>query len=574
MRRKIFIKILILLLTAGLFASAVSATFLINSEDWKDVYSSSYYTFSQNETPYFVRGDNLGVFNVLPYGEEVNVIESSEDPMISNIENQVRSQEYDVGNVRTLEDANFDLRPEDNQNIIIVPEDFPEASLVAAPYARVTDSWVLIANEDNVDQIEGIADSSSNAVMIGDFNRVLSNALKDDVDDSITARSKFNLSVKVAEAYMEEKDSSRVRVASGDYLSRGMIEGEMPLLLSGTNYLPNSLENFLFQDPDHNLSTAIMVGNEMTSVGEEIRDNNVTRSGEPTDERINVFVKYGQARADSQSIYAISLFPLPTGDVSLSIQSTTYNPETGNVLISYQNDGKSRMYQLTSFEVISDGDVIAQGGDDEAVFIGGDTNRTVTYDTDLQNLSGREAYVEFSTTYGSSPFQLDTYLTEQGQFSPPLRRNLSVAEIDDNSNMTIESVEYVQGLERFKIDITNNGDEAGYAQVRLSDVEVRGELQSFATERKEIPPEETKSLYAVADLDEVDLEQNSEVNTVLSYGESSSTLVNSQRVQTDLEVVQRTVTPVMVGAAAAIILVLAGIVLAYRRLDIQIEVNS
>ncbi|MFB6099735.1 MAG: hypothetical protein ABEK16_00545 [Candidatus Nanohalobium sp.] len=545
----------------------------MNSQEWEDVYSASYYSYSQNQTPYFLRNDNLGVFNVMPYGEEVNIVESTDSPVVSDVASQARARGFQVGEVTMVENANLELAPDSPERLVVVPRDYPAAAVAAAPYARVTDSWVLIAGEDNVERVEQLMQEASRSVMIGDFGRVLSNNLGDEADEKILSPSKFNLSVQVAKAYLERKDSKKVRVASGNFISRSIVRGKSPVLLTGTNYLPDVTRKFLFEEPSHNISTAIMIGNEMTSVGEDIRKYNFTRNNRTTDEKMTVFVKYGQARGDSSQIYAISLFPLPTGDISLSIPRVTYNPESGEVLITYRNTGESRMYELTSFEVVSDGEVVATGSDMNPVFIGGNSNRTVSYDTNISQ-SVRDAYVEFSTTYGASPQQLDTYLTEAGQFSPPLRKNLTIKQITDSSNMSVESVKYFKGLDRFKVKIVNHRSQEGFAQVRLTDVMVTGETQSFGSERKKVPGDSSQTFYMPAELDRIDLGQNQRVNTVLSYGEERNLLVKTSTSSRELKVVERTITPVMIGVAAILLILIGGAFLAYRRLDIEIEVNS
>ena len=566
-------KLVLFFVFAFLLTGFVSGSYLINSQDWRDVYYGSYESYSEGETPYFVRGDNLGVFNVLPYGESVNIIESEDEPVVANIESQASAQGYDIGEVENVQTGSLDLVSDDPENLVVVPRSYPAAAVVAAPYARAIDGDVVVAGNENIDSVEPLVDDASNTVMIGDFTREVSNSIGEEADRRIISPNKFNLSVQVAEAYLEEENSSRVLVTSGDYLSRDVLEGETPVLLSGTNFMPESMENFLLNDPDHGINTAVMIGNEMTNVGEDIRDNNITRNGETTDEKISVFVKYGQARGDSNSIYAISLFPLPTGEISLDITSTRYNPETEEILITYENGGESRMYQLTSFELISsDGEVIGQGGDDEPVFIGSNTERTINYDVDLE--SGVEnSVIEFSTNYGTSPGRLDTYLTESGQFSPPLRKNISTVEIDDSSNISLNSLKYVKGIQRFRGNVENHGDEPGYAQLRLTDVSVSGQSQSFASEREKVPADSSKTIFIPAELDRIDLQENERVTASLSYGSNENVLVKSSQVDSDFEVVESRIKPWMI-AGVVVLLLIGAAVLANRKLDIEVKTSD
>lgn len=566
-------KMVLLFVLAFMLTGFVSGSYLMNSQDWRDVYYGSYESYSEGETPYFVRGGNLGVFNVLPYGEPVNIIESEEEPVVANIESQASAQGYDIGEVRNVQTGSLDLVSDDPENLVVVPRSYPAAAVVAAPYARAIDGDVVVAGDENIDSVEPLVEEASNTVMIGDFTREVSNSIGEDADRRIISADKFNLSVQVAEAYLEEENSSRVLITSGDYLSRDIVEGETPVLLSGTNFMPESMENFLLNDPEHGIDTAVMIGNEMTNVGEDIRDNNITRNGETTDEKVSVFVKYGQARGDSNSIYAISLFPLPTGEISLEITSTRYNPETEEILITYENSGESRMYQLTSFELMSEnGEVIAQGGDDEPVFIGSNTERTISYDVDLES-GVEDSVIEFSTNYGTSPGRLDTYLTESGQFSPPLRKNISTVEIDDSSNISLNSLKYVKGIQRFRGTVENHGDEPSYAQLRLTDVSVSGQSQSFASEREKVPADSSKTIFIPAELDRIDLQENERVTASLSYGSNENALVKSSQVDSDFEVVENRIKPWMI-AGVVVLLLIGAAVLANRKLDIEVKTSD
>jgi hypothetical protein len=229
------------------------------------------------------------------------------------------------------------------------------------------------------------------------------------------------------------------------------------------------------------------------------------------------------------------------------------------------------MYQLTTFRIMDEEEVVRTGGDEEAIFVGAETSRTVSYNVNMSPSEFEEANVEFSTSYGSSPESLDTYLTEEGAFSPPLTKNISFKSINDSSNVTLESVTYLKDLGRFKITLTNPDSTSAYGSVRLTDVMIRGEETSFTSEQVEIPPGESEEVYIVADLDRIDIQENNAVNTVLTYGENSSTLINSDRRRIDLNVQEaNNISPVMIFGGVIVLLVVIGVVvLRYVERDLK-----
>ncbi len=563
-------KAFLIALILVLVVPAVSSTYLINSNDWEDVYSGMRHSYGDNRTPYAIKNPNMGVLNIVPYGDPINVLSSEGNPVVSNPVSRLEAADYTVGNSSEYNSFTLDLMPEGEQDIVIVPEDYPAASLIASNYAEVNDAWVVIVNQGNLLEVNSLIDDEGEVTMIGDFNREISDVLSDQADQQILSPNKFNLSVKVAKETLKQEDFSRVYLTSGDFINKDVVRGQSPVLISGTNFVPESVEEFLLEDPQHGIDSAVVLGPQMTSVAQDLSDMNITRNGETTSEQIGTFIKYGQARGDSNQIYAISQFPLPTGELHLSIPRASYDPEEDRLFIKYRNNASTRMYQLTSFRIIQSGQTIARGGDEESVFIGGNSNRTIGYDVNLSSSDYENSQIEFSTTYGPSPSQLDTYLTEAGTFSPPLTKELAVAQINDESNLTVKSVKYLENLDRFAVQVQNSGDVPAYGQVRLRNVMITGESNSFSTEQEQIMPGEQNTFYIAAELDRIDLQENEEIDTILTYGEDQGTLVNSRELSEELEV-ESGIPPAALAGAGLLLLIL---VVAYLKRDKLTELYS
>ncbi|MDY6773649.1 MAG: hypothetical protein SVS85_00490, partial [Candidatus Nanohaloarchaea archaeon] len=456
--------------------SLVSATTVVNSKDWVDVYSGIRYSYDNgNGEAYFVRGPYAsGITKIVPKGEPVKILESENQAMAPNLEEKLESRGYNVSRVVRFENANLELGS-GRDSYIVVEQDYPSAAVAAAPLAEKLGAWVLIVSDENVDRAVSRLSESDEVWMVGSFSRPVRQAVSPLADHRVIDSNRFNLSVKLTERYLAGQNAERAYVTGGRYLESGMLSGEHPILLTGTNLISRPVKQFLFKDPEHGIDSVIMIGNEMTSVGKDIRDHNITRDGEVTDEKLSVFIKFGTARGDSSQIYSIGLFPIPQGDVNLSVSRVFYNPLQEKLYVTYSNSGSSRVYALTSLRVLRDGEEVATASDSEPVFIGGKDSRTVSYSVELSPGEFRNAVVEFSTSYGESPQNLDTYLTEEGRFSPPVQEDLEVKKVEDSSNVTVRKLSYLTSMDRFRVVVRNTGDVEAYASVSLENVEIQGE---------------------------------------------------------------------------------------------------
>lgn len=574
-------KLISLLITITLLTGLASSNnFAVNSMDWKDVHAGIQHSFNQgNQEAYFARSsDASGLTTIMPKGESVTLLESSERPYTNNLDSILESKGYNVESSTEFQDGTTELA--EGENFIVVSESYPSAAVAVMPLAQELDAWVMVVNDENVDEAETILDDAEGEVILaGVFRRDLMNALEDYSTEKIIEPNKFELSVKLTKRYIEEKpETERVYISDGSKLESDLIQGDNPILISGTNLVPDPVDQFLFQDPDHNLESAIMVGNEMTSVGQTISDRNITRNGETTEEQMDVFIKYGQARGDSSQIYALSMFPLPTEDIELRIGEVQYEPAENNLIVNYQNLGQSKMYALTTMRITNNGEEVATVGDENPVFISGDTTRTVDYNVSLSPEEYENAEVEFSTSYGETPDNLDTYLTEEGRFSPPVEKQIKVEEIEDSSQLEIKDAVYLTDIQRIKVDVENTGNVTAHFSVQVEDLTVRGLDEDFSTGNEVVEPGETASAYIPVKLDSVDQDENDEIKASLRYGENENMKVKSSEEEFEFETSTRSLTSKVTGSpttagAGVLILLITGI-LFYKRDEVMEKLQS
>ena len=292
-------KIIILTVMSLFLVSGVSGLTVVNSNDWKDVYSGMLYShYEEDGQPYFVStASGTSIFEILP-NSPVTLIESDRVPYSPNFGARLSTNSYEVENRIGVSNGNLELQPENKKNFIVVSENYPSSAIISAPLARQTDSWVLIANQENLGEISSrLADAEGEVIMIGEFSDSIRSELEPSADEQITSSNRANLSIMVAERFKNENAGvlNNVRLSSGLFLEKSMFRSNMPVLLTGTNYLPDQTSRFI---RENNIENAYIIGNQLTSIGEEIKDEI---------DDVSVFVKYGQGKGDES--YAISMFP-------------------------------------------------------------------------------------------------------------------------------------------------------------------------------------------------------------------------------------------------------------------------
>ncbi len=522
---------------------------VINSKDWKDVYYGVLYANYNNYPVYFANSPNpAGLFNVLPK-QPVILIESG-DRYIPNLESQIRLRGYNIVQKITVTNSYRDLKPEEANSYYVVEEDFPYLSLPAGALAMANRAWVLIVNDNNANDIASMLANAQKVVGIGNFKRSIENTISQYFDKRITGNSKFEISAKLGEEFLKVKKTSQAIITEGNYIELEILKGASPVLLVGTNLLPDEVLDFI---NSNGIKTVIAIGPQLTYVGERIR--------EKTNKKVSVFIKFGQSTPGiSGQIYALSMFPLPKLELKLNILSAVYDPENKKLMIQFSNEGQTGVYEFTTFRVLKNGQEIASGGDSEAVFIGAGESVWRSYDVFLTELTGNIT-VEFYTSYGESPKNLDSYLTQAGKFGPPFSLPLKISEIKDRSKIEILEAKYYKGSKRFGIKVKNIGDVKAVVIIKLLDVKIKGITDSLSSGIVELKPGEVKEIYIPAELDEIDIQENSKIKIEADYGERKDAVVKSAVVTLPVEVASGIpmilIIPVIVGIGIVILFILS-----------------
>ena len=505
---------LILLCSLAASASAVEVA-VANSEDWVEVYSVLLHASLNKQKAYFVNADAVQpLTKVLSLDTDILMYESSDSPYIQNLNAQMSSLGYNVETQSVGSDMNVDLAP-DVDTYYVVSRDNPRITLSLASLAVRQNAWVFIVDENNVNDVVASLTGATTVIGVGNFGR----DVLDQLEPSFTRRINNNDLFKDSQAIAKEfGDISNVVLADGAFLESEFFTTGNPVLLSGSNKVLDDTISFF---KDNNVQSVVIVGNQLSVVGEQIRTN--------TNKQVSVFVKFGQSDiSNTGRVYALTLFPLPQPQLGLTVQKVVYNPVTKELIAWFNNLGNTGIYELTTLSVKNGDDEVGTASFPDVVFIGAGELLPVTFPIELpvEELND-DTLVEFYTSYGLYPSQLDTFLTMTNQFGPPFSIGLTVEEIgEDDSLLSVEDVAYYSGLKRMGVTVINNGTARVYYTTKINGLIVNG-LEEDLFKEDYVEAGQVRTTYMPVELDEVDLEENREVSLLVTYGSQEDLLLKT-----------------------------------------------
>ncbi len=507
-------KIVFLIVFAVFLLGNSSATVVVDSADWQEAFSMSMHAAKQGHTPYMVTTTSgTAVESVLPYTDDIGIMLGSET-FASNIETQLETSNFDIGEVNQYENPNIELMPDQIDQVFVIDGGHPAAAVMTAPLAQLLDSWVLVANERNMEEILDILEEGDmEVVLVGNFDRDRKESLEEHADRLLTGENNFEVSIDVAEMFLEHEPVTRATVTDGQFLERDMFDGSFPILISGVNLLPEETEEYLRRS---NIQDVVMLGNHMTDVGEQIQDN----------VDIAVFVKYGQARGGETRTEALTFYPLPGAESEIEIGSVEYDPGSEQLVVEYVNPSGVNLYILSSIE-IGDDTTIDSVADDETLFVGSESSIIETYDLQLDPNEVEYMEAAFTSRFGMNPNQLDTYITGEDSHTPPFFKDIELSELEDGSEIIFKDAYYRTDVSRFVVEVENTGESTAYVSASVLDFIEGGSENSGSSNVEQVEPEEEETLYVPADLDEIDLEENEVIKVDLRFGENEDVLINT-----------------------------------------------
>lgn len=497
------------------FSSAASAIYLADSKDWKDVFSVMLYATEQGQQGVFLSTESIAsVIKLLPADQHVDVFESSSSAMISNVEGQLSSAGYDVATREKADNFNILLAPSGVPYYLVAEENFKMAATLAS-LASNKGGWVFIVNSDNVGDVVDKLGGATEVTAVGNFRRDVLDEIRPFVTEWVNNNNVYKDSEELAKKF---DNLNTVILSDGSVLEAEFFTTKNAVLLTGPNKILDDSYAFL---TENGVKSVVLIGNKLSVVGEQIRSR--------SNKRISVFVKFGYGNtAEGGKVYALSMFPLPQPTLGLTVTKVVYDPSIREMMVFFRNIGSGGVYELTTLSVKNpDGTELGSASDAEVTFLGPGETLPITYSMTLpvDQLTANTS-VEFYTSFGLEPTELDSFLTMQNQYGPPFSIKLEIG-TQEGSNLflNVTDVSYYQDLKRLGVTMTNPGEETIFYSVKIQRLITNGIPQDYYTEG-DIGPGKTKTAYMPAVLDEVDLEDNKVFDLTVVYGSSSDLKIN------------------------------------------------
>jgi hypothetical protein len=565
-------------------AACAQEQVVINSGDWRDVYSSMMYANLCGMPASFITDapHATALPNYLGKNPDIVLVESETSPFFANYEETLTNEGFVVSGTYMSPDgrgANLHFIGElpDITNFIVLDDSYGYNAISVAPYAVKSRSWVLFADHENIDKISGFLDGRTvnNLLIYGRVDRQVNDSLSRYDPEIIDYGDRFDNNIAIVEKYRDISETSQIVFTNGEFIENEIMSGREPVLFIGTNVIPEQTVNYL---NGSGIETGVVIGNALTDAASMI----TTRTD------MHVFIKFGQGRAGGGGggfslVEALDEFPLPKYELVMSIVSVDYNQGTGELEVVYQNDANIDIFSKSSVSVFVDGNAsgvdardgefftgvtqVATVGDEAPIIITKGTASGVSYD--CQGLAAQESLetanitVDLYAVFGESERSLNRLLQQT--------IGVGIITFVDRSSIDATEVLYTKKTERLSVTVTNTGDVPCYV---CPDVLLRigGREQSYRVvdDPLYLPVGGSESPSCRIDMTDADIADNQIVLVHVSYGERENMFGKGLDKNLPLEIATTFSTKQLLAnpailAGIAVAVIIAAVILLMRR---------
>jgi hypothetical protein len=514
----------IFLITILLVLPLVSAEdqIIVNSADWKDVASTMLYgQLTDIEVNYLINeAHSLQLISnrlLDPSATEVLMF-VGKDTAVGGYTSQLERgySGYVVEEESLRRNGNLEIGEKliENSNVgnfIVMSSGLPYNFIALAPYALLTNSYIIFADSENIDDVKDfLQDYSSSVTLYGELPRIVKEELSELNPEIIGTGDKYLDNIEIIKKFVEVKETGLIVLTHGDDIEPGLILPSFPVLLAGSSNIPDDIFEYLI---DSEFTAALINGYGLETLAKKIRD----RTG------MRVVVKYGRGIASGVEgeVFALEFFPLPIVKPELKINAVRYNALTQKLEVVYENTGDVFAYVQSLSHAISiqgeEDNQLLEVSDDEAFFIDAKEKKTVLYDADLIDYLEEDLSVKSFVIYGESVSSLDLLLEQISL--------LESVSFSDDSAILIDDLAYNKKTKRFEITVSNLENEPVYVDLEVIDLMVNNKRSNFGSEQAMIKANGQSVFQVRVLMDDVDLADNPQINVKARYGAREDALV-------------------------------------------------
>lgn len=487
---------------------------IVNSADWRDVYSAMQYGTLMGYSTSFLVSDRHAtlILNQIPPSNHLWIIQSSRVPYVVGYQNVARSRGY-TSEVIELDNVNLGLAEDlDVTSFIIVDDSYGYNAVSVAPYAAVSESYVLFADSDNIAEVMDFLSSREveSLIIYGHVDREVKEILSVYDPEIINNEGdRFLNNIEIVERYQKIHPRAQAILTNGEFVERELMSGLEPVLFIGSANVPQVVRDYVAKSP---IEVGVLIGNELVGAATTVK----RQLG------ISVFVKFAQgARAPKGAISqveALDMYYLPIYSLNIEIESITFNDATSQLEVTLRNLEDQAVYFIGSYSISASDGSRQTVGDADANFLDANELKTIVYDAEpiVEGDISVEAFVIFGESKNSLEKELRKTIIAKRV------RILDECEIDvDGINVYLNKR---SGM--FYVEIDNIGKKDCYVDVELVDINIAGDPVTYGMESVAmIPAGDKKRLRIKSDIEEEDIPDNEMIHVRGFYGERETALV-------------------------------------------------
>ena len=517
-RKKVIVLALILMFIFSSQAFALKDNFdiiVVNSEDWIDVYSGIMYANLVGKPFNFITSrEHSTRLPSLIGSKNVYLIESEKLPFVMGYKDTLEGRGFSVEEKISEGGKNLNLelaRDLDINNFVIIDDTYGYNAISVCPYAVVSKSYVLFADEENVDDIYNFLKNKRAKILIyGYLDKEVMEKLKEFEPEVIDYGDKFDNNIEMVKKYRRIRPVDQVTLTSGDFMELGLMRGTEPILFIGRDSVPEQVVDYVRSS---GIKVGVLIGNELIRSAQSLK----AKTG------ISIFLKFGQGSgsgAGSAAVRDLDLLYLPSYPLNVTVKDVAFNILTSDLEVVYKNEADTFSYFKSSIKVYVDDELVQTVGEKEPVLIGAREEIGSTYPVDLSgyDLGASKLKADIFLQYGESKKSMERALEEE--------LDINMVEIKDLSDIEIVDLSYDRDKNLLTLEIKNKGPSC-YVKPTLT-LTIDGDKMSIGgKDTYPINEKVTKDISFDAELSDEDLRANENVRVEILYGERENFLVNS-----------------------------------------------
>jgi len=552
--------IIFLIITIFLLIPAIQAKDYVvtNSDSWKDIYSGAIYATLQGKDYKYLISDKHSsqIAGYFKKEDTIEVIESNKLPFVINYADTLRGYGFDATNIKESSNTlNLHLAEVSNTNsFILIDSSYGYDAVSIAPYAKITNSYVLFADRKNIEEILSLFQRKrpQKVIIYGDVDPEVIEAMQQYMPEIINKGSRYDNNIEIVRKYQQIQPTKQLIFSSGEILEEGTLNPDYPILFIGKQVVPDRIVSYV---KNSGIKYAILIGNELTQPARQIKELTGT----------TVFIKFAQGRPvmgdDSTKVAGLDMYYLPSYERNISLTGARYNLATQTIDVALQNKKDLKTYLRTTVSILAGDKRVLATGDEQIEMLEESDRRGFRYPADLSQAlaENKNLDVNIYSIYGEAPNFMDKELNK--------KIPLMIVDKEDNCEMKINGARFDEEIQRIIVSVTNIGQADCFVDANIADLVISDETTTATLlQTAFVPRGNTTNLKIKQRMDAVDLEDNKEVHVRLYYGEEKDFLFKKTegffKLQKNaVQEIKNNYMTIGIAAAAILIIILAIIIL-------------